>query len=124
MHLSLYLSFLQNGRTNIDIVPAIITEELWVGVALVSASTPVLMRVAKKFTTSGVTLTTSMAYGSKDSRGDQRRTEFRPDDATNASQIDSHMMKSMHEGASIESTAESQVGILRQVDFKVSSETK
>lgn len=82
------------------------------------------MRVAKKFTTSGIALTTSMAYGSKDSRGDQRTQEFRPDNVTNASQIDTHVMNIMHEGASIESTAESQVGILRHVDFKVSSETR
>jgi hypothetical protein len=124
MHLSFYIRFIRSGRNNIDIVPTIITEELWVGLALVSASTPVLMRVAKKFTTSGMTLTTSMAYGSKDSRSDRRRAGFRPDDVTNSSHVDTHMMKGMNEGASIGSNAESHIGILRQVDFEVSSETK
>lgn len=124
MHLSLYIQFIRSGRNNIDIVPTMITEELWVALALVSASTPVLMRVAKKFTTSGMTLSTTMAYGSKGSSSHQRRTGFRPDDVTNTSLVNTHMLKSMNEGASIGSTAESHVGILRQVDFQVSSETK
>lgn len=130
IHLSLYIKFIQRGRVNIDIVPTMVTEELWVALALVSASTPVLMRVAKKFTTFGMTLTTSMAYGSrgegnsKDSSTGRRRTGFRPDDVTNTSHVDAHMLKTMNEGASIGSTAESQIGILRQVDFQVSSETK
>jgi hypothetical protein len=124
LHLSVYIEFHRNGRSNIDIVPTMINEMLWVALALVSASTPVLMRVAKKFTTSGITLTTSMAYASKESRGDPKRPGFRPDDVTNTSQIDTHMMKNMHEGASIGSNADSHIGILRQVDFQVSSENK
>ena len=124
MHLAFYLRFSQSGRNNIDIVPTVITEELWVALALAAASTPVLMRVAKKFTTSGITLSTSMAYGSKGSSSNQRRAGFRPDDVTNSSHVDTHMMKTMNEGASIESRAESQVGILRQVDFQISSESK
>lgn len=124
LHLSAYIHFLRNGRNNIDIVPTMINEILWVGLALVSASTPVLMRVAKKFTTSGAIFTMSTGYGSKDSRGDPRRPGFRPDNVTNTSQVDTHMMKSMHEGASIGSNADSHVGILRQVDFQVSSENR
>lgn len=124
IHLAFYLRFLRSGRNNIDIVPAMITEELWVALALVSASTPVLMRVAKKFTTSGVILSTSKGYGSRESSSNQRRTGFRPDDVTNSSHCDTHMMRNLNEGASIESRAESQVGILRQVDFQISSESK
>lgn len=124
MHLSFYIQFIQSGRTNIDIVPTIITEELWVGIALVSASTPVLMRVAKRFTTSGVVLTTTNGYGSRETASNQKRTGFRPDDVTNTSHVDAQMLKGMNEGASVGSTAESHVGILRQVDFQVSSETK
>lgn len=124
MHLSFYLRFMKSGRTNIDIVPTMVAEELWVALALVSASTPVLMRVAKKFTTSGIAFTTTRGYGSKLSSSNQRRTGFRPDDVSNTSRVDAHMLKSMNEGASIASNAESHVGILRQVDFQVLSETK
>ncbi len=124
MHLSLYIQFNRNGRTNIDIVPTMVSEELWAALALVSASTPVLMRVAKQFTTAGMEVATGLGYGSKDSTSNQRRTGFRPDDVTNTSHVDTHMMKSTNGGASIGSTAESHVGILRQVDFQVSSETK
>lgn len=67
MHLSFYIEFFRSGRNNIDIVPTMVTEELWVALSLVSASKPVLMRVAKKFITSGVTFTTTISYGSKDS---------------------------------------------------------
>jgi hypothetical protein len=127
LHLSFNIRFVQSGRTNIDIVPTMITEELWAAFALVSASTPVLMRVAKKFTTSGMVLSTTMGYGgygSKDSTSNHKRAGFRPDDVTTTSHVDAHAMKTMNEGASIGSTAESHVGILRQVDFHVSSETK
>lgn len=124
MHLSFYLRFMRKGRTNIDIVSTIVTEELWVALTLVCASTPVLMRVAKKFTTSGITLTTTREYGSKQSGSNLKRTRFRPDDVTNTSQVDAHMLKSMNEGASIGSNAESQVGIIRHVDFQVLSELK
>ncbi|KAF7511449.1 hypothetical protein GJ744_004638 [Endocarpon pusillum] len=124
MHLAFYLRFLRSGRNNIDIVPTMITEELWVALALVLTSTPVLMRVAKKFTTSGITLSTSKAYGSRESSSNQKKTGFRPDDVTNSSQVDTHRMRNLNEGASIESRAESQVGILRQVDFQISSESK
>src|ERR1700735_4892080 len=43
-------------------------EELWVTLALVSASTPALMRLAKRFTTSGVTLGTTQASSKSGSR--------------------------------------------------------
>jgi hypothetical protein len=115
---------MRSGRNNIDIVPTMITEELWIALALVSASTPVLMRVAKKFTTSGMMVSTTRGYGSKSGSSHQKRTGFRPDDVTNTSHVDAHMLKSMHEGASIGSNADSHIGILRQVDFQVSSETK
>jgi hypothetical protein len=115
---------MRSGRNNIDIVPTMITEELWVALALVSASTPVLMRVAKKFTGPGVTLNTTRGYGSKSNSSKQKSTGFRPDDVTNTSHVDTHMLKRMHEGASIGSNADSHIGILRQVDFQVSSENK
>jgi len=124
LHLSLYIQFMRTGRNNIDIVPTIITEEFWIALALVSASTPVLMRVAKKFTAPGVTLNTARGYGSKSGSNKQKTTGFRPDDVTNTSHVDTHMLKRMHEGASIGSNADSHTGILRQVDFQVSSETK
>ena len=124
MHLSFYIQFDQSGRTNIDIVPTVVTEELWVALALVSASIPVLMRVAKKFTTCGIILSTTMQYGSRQTSSNHRGTIFRPDDVTSTSHVDAHMMKGMNEGASIGSTTESHIGILRQVEFQVSSETK
>jgi hypothetical protein len=125
MHLSFYIRFIRSGRPNIDIVPTIVMEELWLALALVSASTPVLMRVAKKFTTSGITISTTMQYGSRNASNNHRGgTGFRPDDVANTNHIDAHMMKGMNEGASIGSNAESHVGILRQVEFQVSSEHK
>lgn len=124
MHLSLYIQFIRSGRPNIDIVPSIVMEELWLALALISSSTPVLMRVAKKFTTSGITISTTMQYGSRNTSSNHRGTGFRPDDGMNTSHIDAHVMKGMNEGASIGSTAESHIGILRQVEFQVSSEHK
>src|SRR5271155_331369 len=67
-HLSFYLDFIRHGRDNIDIVSTVAMEELWVTLALVSASTPALMRLAKRFTTSGVTVGTTYASSRSGSR--------------------------------------------------------
>jgi hypothetical protein len=153
LNLDFYMDFNRGGRTNIGIVPSIAMEQLWLTLALVSASTPALMRIAKRFTTSGVTLGTT--YGSSRSRSESRskeishaltnftksrdrtqpRTsnidgngngnnggELRPDQGINTISIDA--AKNRGEGASIGSTAESHVGILRKVDFDVSSESR
>ena len=134
---------MRHGRTNIDLVPTIVIEEFWVCLALVSASVPALMRIAKKFTTMGVHLGNSTV---EQSSGRSRRTReynsqvasmkmrpvpngsqngnmvLRPDHGVNTISIDAANMKG--EGASIGSNAESHVGILRQVDFEVSSDRK
>lgn len=153
LNLDFYIDFNRGGRTNIGIVPSIAMEQLWLTLALISASTPALMRIAKRFITSGVTLGTT--YGSSRSRSASRskeishalasltksrdRTEpqtsnvdgningnrggeLRPDQGINTISIDA--AKKRGEGASIGSTAESHVGILRKVDFDVSSETR
>jgi hypothetical protein len=120
-------------------------EELWVTLALISASLPVLMRIAKRFTTVGVALGTT--YGS--SKSASRTKEFshklarfntnrlstttnkiessgdmilRPDEGFGTVSIE--VTKATGEDASIGSNAESQIGILRQVEFDVSYEPK
>lgn len=56
MHLAFYIQFMRIGRPNIDMVPIMVTEELWAALALVSASIPVVMRISKQFTTFGIAL--------------------------------------------------------------------
>lgn len=142
-HLSFYLDFIRHGRDNIDIVPTVAMEELWVTLALVSASTPALMRLAKRFTTSGVTLGTTQASrsGSKTKEFTHKLASFNKNKTSSTtSQIASSNMvlrpdegfgtvvinatKAAGEGASIGSNAESHIGILRQVEFDVSYEAK
>jgi hypothetical protein len=143
--LSFYLNFIKHGRDNIDIVPTVAMEELWVTLALVSASTPALMRLAKRFTTSGVTLGTTHASSKSGSRTkefthklasfnnknkltsttSQTATSnmvLRPDEGFGTVVINA--TKATGEGASIGSNAESHIGILRQVEFDVSYESK
>jgi hypothetical protein len=145
MHLVFYLDFIRHGRDNIGIVTTIAMEELWITLALISASTPTLMRVAKRFTTTGVVLGTtygSSKSGSKTKELTHQLANFsknrpvarasqiaspgdeilRPAQGLNTISIDA--AKETGEGASVGSTAESHVGILRQIDFDVSSETK
>jgi hypothetical protein len=120
-------------------------EELWVTLALISASIPALMRLAKRFTTSGVTLGTTYASSRSGSRTKELTRKLasinktksatmtskiepsgdmilRPDEGFGTVNIEA--TKAAGEGASIGSNAESHVGILRQVEFDVSYETK
>lgn len=144
MHLSFYLDFIRHGRNNIDIVPTVAMEELWVTLALVSASAPALMRLAKRFTTSGVTVGTTLASSRSGTRTKElthKLASFNKNKVTpTTSKIASSNMvlrpdegfgtvtinatKATGEGASIGSNAESQIGILRQVEFDVSYEAK
>jgi hypothetical protein len=149
MHVVFYARFSLNGRDNIDLVPVIAMEMLWVTLSLVSASMPALMRIAKRFTTTGVTVRTmhstsksasrtkevthqlsnfsknrTLARASKVDPSDNIESSghhnFRPDQGIYSISIDA--AKREAEGASIGSTAESHVGILKQVDFQVSYE--
>jgi hypothetical protein len=150
MHLSFYLGFIHHGRNNIDIVVTVAMEELWITLALVSASIPALMRLAKRFITSGVTVGTT--YASSRGGGASRTKEFthklatsdkhtssrftattsrvdpsgdivlRPDEGFGTVNVEA--TKATGEGASISSNAESHIGILRQVEFDVSYEAK
>lgn len=145
--MSFYLDFIRHGRDNIDIVSAVVMEELWVTLALVSASTPALMRLAKRFTTSGVTVGTTYASsrsGSRTKGFTHKLASFnknKPTTTTTTSKIEAsgdmilrpdegfgiaviNATKAAGEGASIGSNAESHIGILRQVEFDVSYETK
>lgn len=149
MHVVFYTRVMVNGRDNIDLVPVIAMEMLWVTLALVSASTPALMRIAKRFTTTGVTVRTVHSTSKSQSRTKEithqlasfsknRATtkaskadssdniessgnhRFRPDQGVYSINIDA--TKREGEGGSIGSTAESHIGILKQVDFQVSYE--
>ena len=140
LHLTFYIEFMRHGRPNIDFVATMITEILWVILSLISASIPTLMRIAKKFTTNAVSLGPTMISSRRPNRtkltslqrAKMKKTEstiskdgsmlFRPDKAVNETKTDTANVKA--EGVSINSTVESHVGILRQVDFDVSSETQ
>ncbi len=132
-----YISFMRHGRTNIDIVPTIVTEEFWLCAALVSASVPVLVRIAKKFTTSGIHLGNTTLHQSRSrTENISQLTSMKPRRGRNGSQDGNVILQSGHgvhtvsinaanmkgDGASIGSNAESHVGILRRVDFAVSSD--
>lgn len=56
MHVVFYTRFILDGADNIGIVPTITMEMLWVASTLISASMPALVRIAKRFTTTGVTV--------------------------------------------------------------------
>ena len=146
VHLVVYLNFIRHGRDNIDIIPAMCLEEVWITLTLILVAIPCLMRLAKRFTTTGVALGT--VYGSsrsgsktkefshpltsfnknesaaKRSRGDSlgENIVLRPGQGLNSISIDAAREKG--EAASVGSTAESHIGILRKIDFEISSETK
>ena len=137
IHLAFYIQFTHTGRTNIDIVSTIVIEDLWVAFALVSASVPLFLRVGKEFTTSGVVLGTATASRSKETlnrsykmrsvnnnsiNGNiQHERVFCPDYVGN---IQAVIKRGSGEDVSIGSTAGSHVGILKRVEFEVSSSTK
>jgi len=58
-HASLYISFIRSATGSIDIVPTIVTEELWIAISLVSASLPLIISDVGKFSTSGMQLGTA-----------------------------------------------------------------
>jgi hypothetical protein len=149
MHVVFYTRFMLHSRDNIGIVPTVAMEMVWVTLALISASTPALMRIAKRFTTAGVTVrtgneTSKSGSRSKDithqletfnkSRASAKTSRvdpsenmdtsdnpnFRPDQGFYSISIDA--TKKEAEGGSIGSNAESHVGILKHVDFEVSYE--
>jgi hypothetical protein len=149
MHLVFYTRFMLQGRDNIGLVPTIAMEILWVTLALISASTPALMRIAKRFTTTGVTVrtvndTSKTGSRSKDithqlatlnkthasaktsqidpseNMDSSENPNFRPDQGFYSVSIDA--TKREAEGGSIGSNAESHVGILKHLDFEVSYE--
>jgi hypothetical protein len=115
------------------------TEDLWVASAFILALIPILVRIGKKFTTTGVTVNTPRG-GSKTkdswiqrcklkrvvSTGAEKVKMFmRPDRAFNLASIDAAARQANGAaGASLGGggAAESQVGILRQIGFCVSSE--
>lgn len=114
----------------IDIIPSIVTEDMWVAFALVSSSVPVLLRITKKFTTMGVTIITQTDSSNKTKHSQTltikmknvtavNQMVLRPegDNGFNTIRVDAGKIKG--EGTSIGSASESQVGILRQMDFDV-----
>lgn len=149
MHVVFYTRFILDGADNIGIVPTIAMEMLWVASTLISASTPALMRIAKRFTTAGVTVRTvngtsksgsrakditHQLTGSKQNPASAKASKidppenddasanpnFRPDQGIYSMSIDA--TKREAEGALIGSNAEPHIGILKQVDFEVSYE--
>ena len=149
VHLSLYINFMQSSRPNIGIVPTIVAEVLWAAVSLTSASAPVLMKVAKRFTTPGMLVGEDISLYARTSRS---RTKKTPDDSVTAHSRDAairrlsngrelspvttmalqpdvpedeayatSILPGRRKSKSFNSLAESQVGILREVQFEVSS---
>ena len=156
IHLSLYIKFMESDRPNIGIVPTIIAEVLWAAIALASASVPVLMKVAKRFTTPGMLVGEEINMSARPSRS---RTKSTPNHSANSGTTHSHgtntttarrwsngrelspatqlaslrpdveedqayttsVLPGRRKSKSFNSSAESQVGILREVQFEVSS---
>ncbi len=57
LHASFYIPFLNSPTSGaIDIVPTVVTEELWAAIALISASLPLLVSDLAKLSTSGLSL--------------------------------------------------------------------
>jgi hypothetical protein len=149
-HLSYLIQYINHGSSLVDIVPTVVIEEFWICSALILSAIPVIMRIARKFTTLGVSISTntvanpsSQSSRSKPSSKSKSgamsrfnlremarmsgtdstpRVAFRPeeDDGLNTIHVGAGQVKD--EGASIGSAAESHIGILRQVKFQVSSE--
>ena len=149
-----YTRFISSGVENIGIVPTVVMEDLWVALAIVTAATPTLMRIAKRFTTSGVTVGSQLDY-SKGSAGRSRSRKIgtrlmslqkqapvettdemeagnhspvlRPDHGLHTANVISQpgMRRGNPEGAeSIGSTAESHMEILKHVDYDVAYEAR
>lgn len=130
LHLAIYIDFMRSGRTNVDIVPTMICEELWIALSLVSASIPVLLRIAKKFTTTGMVVgTTTVSRSTKtpvesvkmksvttgETNPPSDKLVLRPD---NGGTCTAAVFARTDEATSVNS-AESQVGILREDRFEV-----
>lgn len=126
LHMVLYLDFMRNGSDNIDIVSTMVTEEFWAALALICASTPILMRVAKKFSTTGMVLGTTVAstYGGTGGSYKMKSTQasrvptpkqmiLRPDQVGYTVHTTS-IPQIKDEAHSVNSTAGSQDGILRE----------
>lgn len=156
IHLSLYIKFMKSDRPNIGIVPTIIAEVIWAAIALASASVPVLLKVAKRFTTPGMLVGEDISLSARPSRS---RTKSTPNHSNTSGTAHSHgtdttstkrwsngrqlspatkmmplrpdveedqayttsVLPGRRKSESFNSSAESQVGILREVQFEVSS---
>jgi hypothetical protein len=127
---------MRHGRTNIDMVPTIVIEEFWLCVALFTASFPAIMRIAKKFTTSGIHLGNTTLQQSRSRTGDfghlaSRNMRLVPNGSQNSTMIlppvqgtntvNINASNTRADVESVGSKAESHVGILKRVDFEVSS---
>jgi hypothetical protein len=149
MHVVFYTRFILDGADNIGIVHTIAMEMPWVASTLISASMPALVRIAKRFATTGVTMRTVNGTSKSGSRAKDITHQltsfkrnpasakvskidlsenddasvnpnFRPGQGIYSVSIDA--TKREAEGASISSNAESHIGILKQADFEVSYE--
>jgi hypothetical protein len=127
---------MRHGRSNIDLVPTIVIEEFWLCLALFTASFPALMRIAKKFTTSGIHLGNTTLQQSRSRTEDisqlaNMKMRVVPNGSQNGNMIlppvqgtNTVSVNASNARADVESVgskAESHVGILKRVDFEVSS---
>jgi len=129
---------MHHGRPNIDAVPTVITEQVWVALALIAASLPILLRIATKFTTSGLVLgglsrsseprllSLKMRDTSGGSSGSRVEKRIRIDEIEHRAVEDEvghcwkHSQSPGDESASVGSRADSQKGILQQVGPRAS----
>ena len=134
----MYISFLRSATGSIDIVPTIVTEELWVAISLVSASLPLIISDMGKFSTLGMQLGTASMNNSSNKSG--TREQLPPpaplpeydeyEEEENESAI---VLRPLHDRGRVSSTVlspgtsqsgcttESKRGILRKVSFGSSS---
>jgi len=123
---------MDDGRENIDIVPSIVSEEFWVAFAIICASTPILMRITKKFSTTGMVLGTTvgatkgtttngsfpMRSQASQGRSSPEKMVLRPDQVGYTISVN----PMQDEVTSFHSNAGSQEGILREDRFEISSQ--
>jgi len=135
LHAALYIDFIRTATSSIQIVPTMVSEELWAAFSIVSASIPLIMSDVRKFSTSGMSLgTASLNNSSNRSKTEEGKQPTPPshDYELNEAEADIALRPAHDRGAYSSSvlangitrhisTSESKQGILRKVSFESSS---
>ena len=135
LHAAFYVDFIRTATSSIQIVPTIVSEELWAAFSIVSASIPLIMSDVRKFSTSGMSLgASSLNNSSNKSRTVEAKQPIpsahnhEPDEAEGDIALRPTYDRGAYsisvfanETARNITTSESTQGILRKVSFESSS---